>query len=405
MDAFFARQPIFDRAGEVAGYELLYRGSAETDSAAGDGASMSSRLLVSAVLGHGIDEVTGGHPAFVNIPRDMLLEGLTDVLDPATTIIEILETVEPDDDVAAACARLVAAGYRLALDDYITGDPREPLLRYAHIVKVDLARQPAAQLQELVSELHGFGARLVAEKIEDAALWNRCRDLGFDLFQGYFFRKPQLVTHRDLSAEQLHILSLFNLLQDPATTDAQIVAAFRGDVALSFKLLAMANTAAVGAAGIESIPHALRLLGRGTLARWIAVLLAASRGRSAGTRNELLRETLIRARFAECIGESGTLKSSAGSLFLVGILSHMDALLSTPLAGIIARLKLAPAVRDALLQRTGPLGPALRLVEAYEDGRWTEAEVLSADAGIQARRLPALYREAIEWMRDFAAVL
>jgi EAL and modified HD-GYP domain-containing signal transduction protein len=262
-----------------------------------------------------------------------------------------------------------------------------------------------AKLPALVTQLHASGARLVAEKIEDAALWSRCRDLGFDYFQGYFFRKPQLVTHRELTADQLHILSLYNLLQDPAATDTNIVDTFRRNVALSFKLLAMSNAAATGGAGIESIPHALRLLGRKTLARWIAVLLAASRGRSSGTRNELLRETLMRARFCERIGEVGTLHSSAGSLFLIGLLSHMDALLGTPLAEMMARLKLAQPVRDALLQRTGPLGATLRLVEAYEAGRWAEAEVLSADTGVPARRLPALYRESIEWMREFAAVL
>src|SRR5690606_15087627 len=140
---------------------------------------------------------------------------------------------EPDGDVAAACARLVAGGYRLALDDYVTGDPRAPLLRYADIVKVDLPRQPMAKLPGLVSELHAAGARLVAEKIEDAELWSRCRDLGFDYFQGYFFRKPQLVTHRELTPDQLHILSLYNLLQDPDATDAMIADEFRRNVALS----------------------------------------------------------------------------------------------------------------------------------------------------------------------------
>src|SRR5690606_33204139 len=180
---------------------------------------------------------------------------------------------------------------------------------------------------------------------------------------------------------------------------------FRRNVALSSKRLAMANAAATGGTGIESIPHALRLLGRKTLARWMVLLLAAAHGRGSGTRNELLSEALMRARFCERIAEVGTLKDSAGSLFLVGLLSHMDALLGTPLAEVVARLKLAQPVRDALLQRTGPFGAALRLVEAYEAGRWAEAEVLAADVGVAARKLPALYREAIGWMRDFAAVL
>jgi c-di-GMP phosphodiesterase len=405
MDIFFARQPIFDRTGDVAGYELLYRASAEHDRAVGEASSMSSRVLVDALLAAGLEDVTGGSPAFINVSRDLLIGGATEVLDPARIVLEVLEDTPADEEVVAACARLSATGFRIALDDYVSDDARWPLLRHAGLVKVDLPRQPPERLGELVRELHAHGTRLVAEKIEDGALWNRCRDLGFDYFQGYFFRRPQIVSRRDLAADQLRILELYNLLQDPNVSEAAVEDAFRANVALSYKLLAMANTAAVGTAGIESIAHALRLLGRGTLARWVALLLAAAAGRRTGTRVELLRETLLRARLCERIAETGTLRRDAGPLFLIGLLSHLGALLGTPLTEIVARLRIAPTVRDAVLQRTGPLAPPLLCVEAYELGHWTEAEAHAARVGVPPHRLPALYREAIDWLGRFAHLL
>ncbi|MGH7504159.1 MAG: EAL and HDOD domain-containing protein [Longimicrobiales bacterium] len=404
-DVFFARQPIFDRRGEVAGYELLYRANEEIDFASGDRAWMSRRILVDAVLGIGLSDVTGGHPAFINLPRELLVGDSADLLDPDAVIVEIVESVEPEPAVIAACQRLAAAGYRLALDDYVSDDPRAQLLEHVQIVKVDLALQPPERLPELVRLIRAAGPKLLAEKVEDAAMWNRCMELGFDLFQGYFFRRPQLVSRRDLAAEQVRILQLFNLLQDANATDTQIVEAFRGDVALSFKLLAMANSAAIGAAGIESIPHALRLLGRGTIARWMALLLAASTGRRTGTKAELLREALVRARLCERIAESGRFSRNAGSLFLVGLLSHFDALLGVPLTEIIARLNLAAPIRDAVLHRSGELSAPLLAVDAYHDGRWEDAEAAVHDAGGDPALLPTLYREALDWMQRHVRLL
>jgi EAL and modified HD-GYP domain-containing signal transduction protein len=404
-DVFFARQPIFDRRGEVAGYELLYRATALIDVADGDRTSMSSRLLVDAVLGIGLKDVTGGRPAYINLPHELLIDDSTNLLDRTAVVVEIIESVRPEPAIMAACVRLAAAGYQLALDDYVSDDPRAPLLPHVHIVKVDLATQPPARLAELVLELRAAGPLLLAEKVEDAYMWTRCMDLGFDFFQGYFFRRPQLVSRRDLSVQQVRVLSLFNLLQDPGSGDAQIIDAFRTDVGLSYKLLAMANAAAVGATGIESIHHALRLLGRGTIARWMALLLAGSAGRLGGTNEELLREALVRARFCEQIAEHGRLRRFVGSAFLVGLLSHFDALLGLPLADIISRLNLAAPVRDAVILKTGELALPLRAVEAYHDGRWDEAHTAAVDAALDPHLLPGLYREALNWMQQHAGML
>jgi EAL and modified HD-GYP domain-containing signal transduction protein len=404
-DVFFARQPIFDRRGEVAGYELLYRATEQVEVADGDRTSMSSRLLVDAVLGIGLRDVTGGHPAYINLPHELLVDDSTNLLDPNAVIIEIIESVQAEPVIIAACARLSAAGYRLALDDYISDDPRAPLIPHMHIIKVDLPAQPPARLDELVRELRAAGPHLLAEKVEDAAMWSRCMELGFDLFQGYFFRRPQLVARRDLTAQQVRILALFNLLQDPNATEPTIVDSFRTDVALSYKLLAMANSATVGATGVESINHALRLLGRGTIARWMALLLAASTGRRSGTNEEVLHEALVRARFCEQIAEAGRLRHSAGSLFLVGLLSHFDVLLGMPLSEIVTRLNLAAPIRDAVIQREGELALPLRAVEAYHDGRWDDAASIAADCGIDRTVLPGLYREALGWMQRHAGLL
>lgn len=401
VDVFVARQPIFDAQGNVYAYELLYRRNSTTTIADGDtGDVMASEVFVHTFLSIGIDRVTGGVPAFLNFTRAMLLRRVYQLFNPKDVVIELLETVSPDAEVVAACQAMVDAGYMLALDDFVFEPAYEPLLKIASIVKLDVLNKAAAELATVIQQLKPYRARLLAEKVETADVREECHSQGCTLFQGYYFSKPEILSQRDLSAAQLTILRLMNLLRDTDSPDGKIEAAFRTDLSLTYKLLRAVNSAAMGGRGIESIRHAVQLVGRAEMHKWLSLLLVTSVSRGGGMNDEVVHTAIRRARMCELIALDRGDKHGAEALFMVGLFSLLDAILRTPLAELLERIELAPEIRRALLLRTGPFAPTLSLVEAYERGAWDAASGEAALLGIAPQKVTDLYLSSLAWSRD-----
>jgi len=394
---YVARQPIFELGRGLYGYELLYRNNASIDHAKGDSGFMSADVIVSALLGIGLHTIAGGGVAFVNFSRAQLLNESWRLFERNAVMIELLETVECDDETLAACTKLVKEGYRLALDDYVYTAQSLPLLELASVVKVDILNRPREDLKRVADQLRPAGVRLLAERVETAAVRDMCAELGYELFQGYLFSRPETLSKTDVSAGQLAIMRLLNLIRDPRASDRSLEAAFQTDLALTYKLLRIVNAAAIGGRGITSIPHAMRLIGREALHRWLTVLLVASVGRRGDVNHELAMTAMTRARMCEQLAMRSRRRQDGGSAFIVGLLSLLDVLLEMPMDAILAKLELSQDVDDALLDRKGPLAPPLKLVEAYERADWDAAQSLAADAGIAADALPDLYIDALQW--------
>jgi EAL and modified HD-GYP domain-containing signal transduction protein len=400
VELFVARQPIFDVRGELSGYELLYRRGALSHGADGSSVEqMSLDVIIQSFLEIGLDRLTHGKRGFLNFSREMLVGGSWELLDPDSVVIELLETIEADAEVTAACERLVGAGYRLALDDYVDGGPQASLLDLATIVKLDVLGRPMEEIRRVSEPLRGRGLTLLAERVETAEVRDGCRDLGFELYQGYFFSRPELITRKGISTEQTAIIQLMNRLRDESVGDAELEETFRRDPALSFKLLRMVNSAAVGGRGIESILHAIRLLGRDALHRWLALLLASSLSVRGSGDVERIHSAVLRARMCEEMALAAGRHHYAGPVFMVGLFSRMDALMGTTLEELLGRIDLADDVRDALLERRGAYGDWLRLVEAYEAGEWEATTSLAAGVGLSALDLPEIYLDALGWVR------
>lgn len=400
MDLFVARQPIFDLSGDLGGYELLYRRGSLSQAADGTSTSqMSLDVIIQSFLEIGLDRITRGKVGFLNFSREMLVGGSWELLDPRAVVIELLEDVPADDEVVAACERLVAAGYRLALDDFVSGGPHERLLGLAEIIKVDVLNRPVEELRAVVAPLHERKLRLLAERVETAEVRDACVSLGFELFQGYFFSRPELISRKGISVEHASIVQLMNLLRDEEVSDTEVEEAFRRDPSLSYKLLRMVNAAAYGGRGIESILHAVQLLGRASLHRWLALLLASSLASQGEMDGERVHTAVLRARLCERLGEAAG-NHASGPLFMVGLFSMMDALLGTPMDELLSKINLADEMQEALLHRQGPLADWLRLVEAYEAGNWEAVTRLSTALGVSPLEVPELYLEALGWVRE-----
>lgn len=401
MDLFVARQPIFDLQGRLEAYELLYRGGAQ--SARADGTSteqMSLEVITQSFLDIGLDRITGGKTGFLNFSREMLLTGSWELLDPGMVVIELLEDIHADEQVVAACDQLVGKGYRLALDDFVMGAGQDPLLGHASIIKVDVLNRPVEELRTVLEPLQGRGLRLLAERVETAEVRDACKALGFELFQGYFFSRPELITKKGISVAHTAVLQLMNLLRDDEISDAEIEEAFRRDPSLSYKLLRMVNAASGGGRGVESILHAIRILGRAALHRWLALLLVSSLASQGGTDAELVHAAILRARLCELMGAAAGQRAQMGSLFMVGLFSHMDVLMRTSMEELVGQIAMAEEVKAALLRRGGPYAPWLRVAEAYEAGQWDEMTAEAAALGLSPLAMPEIYLESLAWARE-----
>jgi len=396
VDTFFARQPIFDQSKNAIAYELLYRAAPDAQQAMGDPGVMSAHVAVSAMLGMDMRTVTEGRPAFLNVTRDLLVGGIPENIDPKQIVLEVLETIEPDAQVVEACRQHTARGFTLALDDYTDNDARAALLPFAGIVKLDVLDRSMAQILEMVRPLREWPVRLVAERVETEERHKACLEAGFEWFQGFFYRKPELMRARDLRPEQLRLIEAMQLVQDPETPDTRLGTWFKGDPTLAYKVLRMANAASLGARNIESVQHAISIVGRSALFRWLGLLLAASFNGGGGTRLELLREALVRARTCELLASS-TGPRQSGHLFIVGLFSRIEALLGVPSSTLADRIGFPPPVMQALVDGAGPYAPILRVVEACEDFQWDSMLALSSSAGLRPAAIPAAYTQALEW--------
>jgi c-di-GMP-related signal transduction protein len=394
-----ARQPIFDRRGQVFAYELLFRPSQSASASGVSSDDATARVIVDSLLSIGLDTLTGGKRAFINLTRETLVSGAATLLPADKVVIELLEDLQPDDEVRQACTALKKAGYSLALDDFAYSNPSAELLQFADYVKVDFLEHSTAEARSaLRARLGTTCAQLVAEKIETTEQSAEAAAEGFSYFQGYFFGRPAVRQVKRIAASKLAYATLLTKLIDPNIHLSELEAIIKQDASLSYRVLRAVNSAATSLqVEIGSIRQAIILLGRDTIRRWASLWAMASLNETANP--ELAVSSIIRAHCCEQLGSAGT--SSAGSAFLLGLCSMLDAILEQPMEAAIAPLPLEADIRAALLGEQNERRALLDCVIAYERGEWGRHEELARRARVNASLLPAAYREALKWTRDF----
>jgi len=398
MEIFVARQPVFDREEHLAAFELLY-GDA-TGAAADDdvGAALASeRLLLEACLGPGLDTLAEGLPALLPVSRSLLLRGTVRVVHPRRVVLQLAPGLSPDPELMQACERLVADGYRFAVQaaDVL----RAPeLVQIARLVKLDATSFEPDSISRAADQLHRAGAWVLVSHIPNRTVRDRCQAAGVELFEGYKFARVDVVARRDITVDHAQTFRLLKTIRDPGSSDGAIEDAFRRDLALTYKLLRLVNSAWAGGRDIVTIGHAIRLVGREALYRWLSLLLISSIG-DRGVELEIANLSLTRARLCERIAEVYGVRQAGGPLFMVGLFSMLDTLLGTPMSDLVGRLELASDVARALVGREEFYGATLALVEAYEEGAWAQVASRCEEVGIAPDVLPTLYTEALQWAR------
>lgn len=397
-DILIARQPIYDRNLAVAGYEILYRNQREDVADFTDGDQATMNVLANAFLEIGLDDLIGPRPAFINCSRDFLTEENPLHLPVGRVVLKVVEDIKPDPEVLQGIRNLRARGYGIALDNFRLEPEMEPLLEVADYVKFDVVGTHRARILEDVKTLHRRGIALVAERVETPEDFELCRELGFELFQGYFLCKPRVIRRERAPANQLAVMELIAALQDSDTDARELERIISIDVTLSYRLLRYVNSAFFGLRKkIDSIQRAVVLLGFDNIRTWATVIALSG---IEGKPSELIHISLLRARFCELLAEHVD-PPQRDAAFTVGLFSVLDALLDLPMPEALDPLPLAPAVEGALIDQRGPLGQILACVYAYQRGRWARVDNfphLSAALG-------GAYLEALAWSDRAAGTL
>lgn len=394
-----ARQPIYDARVQLVAYEVLYRSGEQLDRAViVDGDTATAKVSVNAILDIGLDVLVGRGKAYINVTRSVMLQSLYDFLPPGRVVLELLEDIEPEPAILASIERAKARGYSIALDDFVGETHKTALIELADVVKFDVPRIASGKLQHLVRHLARPGLSLLAEKVETHEVFEECKRLGFDLFQGYFFARPQLMHGRRLPADRLSLMRLLARIQDEAADIEEIEQLVATNIGLSYKLLRYVNSALLGVSRrIESIRHAVLMLGLERVRTCVMMLVLAGLDDKP---HELVVTALVRARYCQALAELQG-REAPHKYFTVGLLSVLDAFMDRPLDELVAELHFTPEIEAALLRRTGPLGEALEVAIACERADWDKLLA----SGVDVDALRTAYVDALAWTAETDAVI
>lgn len=393
-DLFLGRRPIFDRQMEVAAYELFYRSHQSAQAKSPEADPSISQLLVDLFSRTTLDKLVGDKKAMLCAPRSFLLEKNAVMLPADNLVIEVGDA--PDQDVITSLNTLSKAGYQIAVRDS-AASPKNDLLNLAQIVKLDLRTFDAPRLSEVVAQLKKHRVKLLAGPVINADLFQYCKRLGFDYFQGSFYCQPNPSGGR-LDTSRLVVMRSLAKIIDPKSDFRSLGALIAQDVLLSYKLLRLVNSAYYSLPkAVTSIDQAISMIGLNQLRGWMTLILLAS---VTGKPQELTTTAMLRARMCENMAHAAG-QRSADAYFMVGLFSVLDALMDMPMKNAIADLPLAEAVVNGLLALSGAPGETLRLVYAFEREDWDTL----LHSAFKPDQISEAFFEAAHWTTEMARSL
>ena len=384
-DFALVRQPVFGGTGSLLGYDIRFHGT--------EGAGSFAQSFLSGTF----DLVRNRLPAFVSATREQLLGDAFLVAEPGSVIVMLPAWLTPDTEVNEALERLRAAGAQLAIDEVGAEPvPAEAFLPLVQWVRVDSRSGDPATINAICDRLaaQGSSLRLVAAHVEELDQYEATLQRGFDGFQGTFFSRPEPLPTADMPQSTVAAMRLMGLARDQTISDRQLEEVIATDPVLTFQLIRLVNSAALGGRGVASIGQALRLTGRSAFLRWLAVAVAAARKSTNGVDQELVRQAVERGRLCEQLVGSGR---DAGTLFLVGLFSLLDVVFRMPLTDILERVVLSAEANEALIDRTGPYADAINFAESYELGLFENASEIAREMGVDPAKVGEFYTNAITW--------
>ena len=396
MDQFIARQPILNAHKKLVAYELLYRGAKHYSLDKVSGHRATAGVLSSVFLTKDIKELSGYRPCFINFPQQLLEEMLPASFPKSQIVVEILEDVQPTEKLISACRHLQAAGYTIALDDFVYDRTLEPLIELADIIKIDVRMTPLDTIVRTLNLLSRHKVKLLAEKVETLEEFEKANKLGFTYYQGYFFCKPEHIKIKELSANKASLLALLAEVTKKKTTIEKLHKIINTDLAISYKLMKFLNSAYFyRLQEVKTVKHAIAYLGEKELRRFIMLMIISEL--AVEKPGELVRLVLVRAKFCELLGLASPYGCDASELFIMGLFSLLDTMLNVPMKGILENLPVSNKLKDALLLQPGLYATFLKVPIAFERNQEALIGHLLAELGISSNKASESYLVAVRY--------
>lgn len=395
LNILLARQPIYNRDLEVHAYELLFRAPNQPDWE-WDGDVATSQLVVNAFAEIGIDKVTDNKSAFINFTQKWLIS--PPPFDARYVTIEVLEDVEPNEEIISGIKTMSQKGFTIALDDFEYDDKWIPILEIADIVKIDVLTLKDAELESTIEKLKPYNVKLLAEKVEDHDAFDKCKALGFELFQGFFLSKPQNVHGDVLPSNKVVVMRLLSELQNPNVTTESLEQIISNDISLTTKMLRICNSAQFAVVKkIDSIKRAVVLIGLQALKQWSSIIALS---RMADKPSELINQALLRAKMMEKLAEVSNADNKEMH-FTVGMFSLIDSFFDQPKETVLKNLPFDDSINSALLSYEGNMGILLKTIVALEQADWNSIDwpfLQSLD--INEEQFEKAYIDALVWSTE-----
>ena len=403
MEVYVARQPIFSPDQKIYGYELLFRDGTSNVFPGIDGNTATSKVLSNSFFTIGIEKMVGKKLAFINFTQDLLTQQLPLFFPKERVVVEILEDVEPNAGVIESCRDMADKGYAIALDDFVYNASLEPLISTAKIIKFDFMTTSLEEMVEYIGKLKNHNVKILAEKVETQEDFKKAVGMGFDYFQGYFFSKPEIIQGREISSMKLNLLQIMAAVNKSDFDFKKVEDIIARDVSISYKLMRYINSAFFKRLNeISSIGQAITLLGERGIRSFLSLISMTKLAENKP--DELIRSSIIRAKFCELAGGSNGFKVNTSELFTLGLFSSIDAILNETMDNLMAKLPLSKAIKDALIHEEGDLNNYLALVKYYEKGDWQGVSELQQLMNLDEDKLPAFFMQSIEWADAISAI-
>ncbi len=401
MDIFIARQPIFDSNRNIFAYELLFRNGLENAFPDIDGDTATSSVLSNTFFSFELKEILGEKPGFINFTKNLILNKTPLLFPQKNIIVEVLENIEPEKSIVDALTEVNEKGFTIALDDFAYHDKFKPLIDMCQIIKFDLIATPLESIADIVNDIQmNRNITLLAEKVETYVEFEHAKEMGFKLFQGYFFSKPEILSKRDIPANIIAKLKLINEFEKSDINLVAIEELIKNDVSTSYKLLKFINSAYFKRPNpINTIKDAITFIGIEELRKFINIVVVSDL--CEGKPNELIRQSVICARICEQCGayiKTGFLKEE---LFTLGLFSFLDAILDREMDDILEQIFLSDQMKNALKKEDKAFNDIMEIYHIFSNGDWENQFFKTIKGSKIEKQLPYFYLDSIRMANSF----
>jgi len=403
-NCLIGRQPILNRNEEVVSYELLFRSIHSRESAViTDVSQASASVIIDTLSEFGLERILGSHKGFLNLDLELLMSDAIEILPRERVVLELLETLAVTPELITRCRELKEKGFTLALDDHEFNPVYEDLYGIVEIIKVDLLQTPMAEMRGMIENFRPHGLKLLAEKVETRDEFLQCHSMGFEYFQGYYFARPSVIEKRRVDEAATTLLKLMRLMSEDADI-GKVEQTFSRSPGLTYKLLLLVNSVSIGVREkIQTIRHAVTILGRRRISQWVQLALFASDD-SRGLMNPLVEMAAVRAGFMQQLACRHPLlrgnPENPELAFTVGILSLLESIYDISIEEIVGTLDLSIDVRDALISRKGELGRLLNLAELMEHSFFRVTPEQLEELGLTQDDVLSAQVKAYQWIGE-----